>query len=63
MSLTEKEKQRKNELINKYKHSGRLTQNEIFELKMLIQRDNEIDDDSKMLMLFGLGAISSTLSH
>lgn len=61
MVLTQEQKRRKNELLNKYENQRYLYPGEIEELKMLIQNDEEYEQGLKMIIAFGLGALLSYL--
>jgi hypothetical protein len=55
--LTPNEKMRKNELLDRYKRNLVLLPQEIMELKDLMNRDNELSEGEKLIIILGLGAL------
>ena len=60
--LTRIEKFRKNELLDIYKRDSVLSQQEIMELKDLMNRDDDISEGAKLILLLGLGALLAYVS-
>lgn len=55
--LTPQEQQRKQELLTKYQTTLYLTPAEAEELRTLIQKDKGLDEATKLLLSFALGAL------
>jgi len=57
MTLTSQEREEMNLLKARYQQSNFLSQFEITRLQELINKDNEIDEGTKALLLVALGAL------
>ncbi|MCK5233931.1 MAG: hypothetical protein KAJ91_03880 [Candidatus Aenigmarchaeota archaeon] len=60
--LTRIEKFRKSELLDRYKRNSVLSPQEIMELKDLLNRDDELSEGAKLILLLGLGALLAYVS-
>jgi len=60
--LTRIENIRKLELLDRYKRNSVLFPQEIMELKNLMNRDDELSEGAKLILLLGLGALLAYVS-